>query len=52
MIDGSPIDFYELLVSEEILRKIVIETNRYAFQQISSKHNHLTLVLVNGKTQI
>lgn len=27
-----------LLVSEEMLRKIVIETNRYAFQQISSKH--------------
>lgn len=38
MIDGSPLDFYELLVNEEILKKIVIETNRYAFQQISSKH--------------
>lgn len=38
MIDRSPLDFYELLVNEDILKKIVIETNRYAFQQICNKH--------------
>jgi len=38
MIDGSPLDFYKLLVNDEMIEKIVIETNKYAVQQISSKH--------------
>lgn len=35
MIDASPLDFYHLLVTEDILNKIVVETNSYASQQIS-----------------
>lgn len=38
MIDGSPLDFYQLIVDDGILSKIVIETNRYASQQISGKN--------------
>jgi hypothetical protein len=34
MIDGSPLYFYKLLVDDEMIEKIVIETNRYAYQQI------------------
>lgn len=32
MIDGSPLDFYQLIVDDRILSKIVVETNRYARQ--------------------
>lgn len=38
MIDGSPLDFYQLIVNDKILNKIVIETNRHASQQIIGKN--------------
>lgn len=37
LVDGSPLDFYELLINENILNTIVIETNRYASQKIAEK---------------
>lgn len=32
--DDSPLSFYGLLFSDELLDLLVIETNRYAYQQI------------------
>jgi len=37
LYDGSPIDFYHLIVDQNIINNIVIETNKYAAQQIASK---------------
>lgn len=37
LYDGSPIDFYHLLVDQNIINNIVTETNIYAAQQIASK---------------
>ncbi|KAL4126176.1 hypothetical protein QTP88_010402 [Uroleucon formosanum] len=35
--DGTPLDFYQCIVSNDIIHKIVIETNRYAAQLISAR---------------
>lgn len=37
LYDSSPIDFYHLIVDQNIINNIVIETNKYAAQQIASK---------------
>lgn len=37
LYDGSPIDFYHLIVDQNIINNIVIETNKYAAQKIASK---------------
>jgi len=39
LMHGSPLDFYLLIVNDEIINKIVIETNRFAAQQKASKIN-------------
>lgn len=36
LLDGTPFDFFKLIVSEEIIIKIVDETNNYAQQKINS----------------
>jgi len=35
--DGTPLDFYQCIVSNDIIHKIVIETNRYSSQLLSAK---------------
>ncbi|KAE9526178.1 hypothetical protein AGLY_013809 [Aphis glycines] len=35
--DGTPLDFYQCIVSNDIIHKIVIETNRYAAQLLSAR---------------
>lgn len=37
MIDATPIQFYKLIVSDDILNNIVFEINRYTAQKIASK---------------
>jgi len=37
LMHGSPLDFYLLIVNDEIINKIVIETNRFAAQEKASK---------------
>jgi len=37
MIGETPIEFYKLIVSDDILNNIVLETNKYAAQQKASK---------------
>lgn len=37
LYDDSPIGFYHLIVDQNIINNIVIETNKYAAQQIASK---------------
>lgn len=34
---GSPLDFYMLIVNNEIINKIVVETNKFTAQQKASK---------------
>lgn len=36
LLDGTPFDFFKLIVSDEIIIKIVEETNNYAQQKINS----------------
>lgn len=37
LMHGTPLDFYTLIVNDEIINKIVIETNKFAAQQKASK---------------
>ncbi|KAL4152941.1 hypothetical protein QTP88_000774 [Uroleucon formosanum] len=37
LVHGSPLDFYMLIVNDEIINKIVIETNRFAAQLKASR---------------
>jgi len=35
--DGTPLDFYQCIVNNNLIHKIVIETNRYAAQLLSAR---------------
>jgi len=37
LLNGTPLDFFQCIVSNDIIHKIVTETNRYAHQQLRSK---------------
>lgn len=43
LMHGTPLDFYMLIVNDEIINKIVIETNKFAAQQKASKSLSLFL---------
>lgn len=37
MMDCSPLEFWQLFVTDELIKKLVLETNRYAEQQKASR---------------
>lgn len=50
--NGTPLDFFQCIVINDIIHKIVIETNRYAGQQLKSKtiSPHARLITSNFST--